>query len=83
MMRNIRLELARNPDFPEGSSAHGYEFMAPLGPDGTLDDEVWKSEKRTCEVRRFWAGEEDEHGRSSGAPQEFLGVSLRRHRQRP
>jgi hypothetical protein len=63
MMRNIRLELARNPDFPEGSPAHGYEFMAPLDADGTLDEAAWKTERRACEVRRFWAGDGDEHGR--------------------
>ncbi|MBL6601150.1 MAG: hypothetical protein ISP41_19865 [Alphaproteobacteria bacterium] len=63
MMRNVRLELARTPDFPEGSSAHGYEFTAPLHPDGTLDEEAWKAERQACKVRRFWAGDEDEHGR--------------------
>jgi hypothetical protein len=27
----IRLELARDHDFPDGSSERGYEFTAPLG----------------------------------------------------
>ena len=30
----IRLELARDHDFPDGSSERGYEFTAPLGQDG-------------------------------------------------
>ena len=33
-LSKIRLELARDPDFPEGSREHGYEFTAPLGADG-------------------------------------------------
>ena len=63
MMRNIRLELARNPDFPNGSSNHGYEFSAPLTPDGTLDEAAWKKARRACVVRRFWPGTRDETGR--------------------
>jgi hypothetical protein len=38
----IRLELARNAEFPEGSARHGYEFIAPLTPDGHLDPDGWK-----------------------------------------
>jgi len=60
MMRSIRLELARNPEFPEGSSAHGYELTAPLHSDGSLDEETWKTARQACTVRRFWAGAEDE-----------------------
>ena len=36
-LMRIRLELARSQDFPEGSSAHGYEFVAPLNKDGHID----------------------------------------------
>ena len=32
----IRLELARDHDFPEGSSERGYEFTAPLSADGRI-----------------------------------------------
>ena len=39
----IRLELARNAEFPEGSRAHGYEFIAPLGEDGHLDRDAGKT----------------------------------------
>jgi hypothetical protein len=63
MMRSIRLELARNPEFPEGGSAHGYELTAPLHSDGSLDEETWKTARQACTVRRFWAGAEDELGR--------------------
>lgn len=61
-VKTITLELARNPDFPEGSANHGYEFHAPLTPDGLLDKDAWKAEADRCTVRRFWAGEADEHG---------------------
>lgn len=60
--KTIRLHLARNAEFPQGSDAHGYEFVAPLKDDGTLDDAEWRTHKDRCRVRRFWAGEDDEHG---------------------
>ncbi len=33
-LTRIRMELARTDGFPEGSRAHGYEFVAPLTADG-------------------------------------------------
>ncbi len=38
----VRLELARDPAHPEGSSSHGYEFVAPLNDDGRIDAEAWR-----------------------------------------
>jgi len=61
-LKNIRLELARTKDYPEGSAAHGYEFVAPLDEDGHLDMAEWKQYRQVCTVLRFWAGEDDEHG---------------------
>ena len=61
-LSKIRLELARCPEFPNGSQNHGYEFFAPLTPDGHLDAETWRRERAKCTVRRFWAGEPDEAG---------------------
>lgn len=58
-VRTIRLELARNRDYPEGSSTRGYEFRAPLTPDGTLDQDAWGGVRQKCSVRRFWSGEAD------------------------
>ena len=58
----VRLELARSAAFPNGSARHGYEFVAPLDADGHLSAEVWKKNKAKCTVRRFTAGEGDEHG---------------------
>jgi len=61
-LKRIVLHLARTPDFPDGSSERGYEFYAPLDADGHLDAEGWKELRTRCTVRRFWHGEEDEHG---------------------
>ncbi len=36
-LKRIRLILARSKAFPEGSARHGYEFVAPLDPDGQHD----------------------------------------------
>lgn len=60
--RRIRLELARTPEFPEGSAQHGYELVAPLDAKGHLDAAAWRASKGACTVRRFWRGEADEHG---------------------
>lgn len=61
-LRQVRLELARNAEFPEGSAQRGYEFVAPLTDDGHLDRDGWGAQRAACTVRRFWAGEDDEHG---------------------
>ncbi len=61
-LKQIRLELARTPEFPNGSAAHGYELVAPLDARGHLDSAGFSDAKAACTVRRFWAGAEDEHG---------------------
>ena len=62
-LMKVRLELARNHDFPEGSSHHGYEFNAPLTEDGQISKQEWNQHATDCTVRRYWGDEEDEHGR--------------------
>lgn len=62
-LKKIRLELARTSDHPEGSTEHGYEFIAPLTADGHLDAEEWRTHKTACTVHRFWRGEDDQDGR--------------------
>lgn len=61
--RRIRLNLARSPEFPQGSSRHGYEFVAPLDEQGRIDVEQWRAHRDHCGVRRFWEGEDDQIGR--------------------
>jgi hypothetical protein len=63
MLRTIRLELARTKDFPDGSAAHGYEFVAPLDIEGRIDPEAFRRHRDACVVRRFWRGAADETGR--------------------
>ena len=62
LLKRIRLELARDHDYPEGSAAHGYEFVAPLNEAGHIDAEGWRRNRDACRVHRFWQGEEDEKG---------------------
>lgn len=57
-LKRITLHLARSKAFPEGSTAHGYEFIAPLDAEGYLDAEGWNEQRGACRVRRFWADEE-------------------------
>lgn len=61
-LSQIRLELARTPEFPQGSPDHGYEFIAPLTKDAHIDSKSWKDVKDRCRVVRFWGGEERELG---------------------
>lgn len=61
-LRRIRLELARDHDFPNGSSHHGYDFIAPLDDSGHLDAAEWRKERQRCRVKRFWQGETDRIG---------------------
>lgn len=60
--RTIRLELARTPEFPDGSREHGYEFVLPLDASGHIDVDAWRADKSRCTVRRFWGAEDSEDG---------------------
>ena len=62
-LRRIHLELARDHDFPLGSSKHGYDLVAPLDDDGHLIAAEWRSVREQCRVRRFWGDEAAEIGR--------------------
>ena len=61
-LSKIRLELARDHDFPDGSRERGYEFTALLAADGRIGESEWKANRGRCRVRRFWSGEPDEVG---------------------
>jgi hypothetical protein len=58
----IRLELARTPDFPDGSAAHAYVLHLPLLADGHIDALEWAADKPQATVRRLWPGEAIETG---------------------
>ena len=61
-LMRIRLELARDHDFPSGSREHGYDFIAPLDNDGHLVPAEWKANRERCRVKRFWGHEKAELG---------------------
>lgn len=61
-LKRIRLELARDHDYPNGSRDRGYDFIAPLDDKGHLDAAEWRKSRDRCRVKRFWAGEKDEIG---------------------
>jgi hypothetical protein len=58
-LKRIRLELARDHDFPDGSRERGYDLIAPLDQNDCLVAEEWRHNRGRCRVRRFWAGEEE------------------------
>jgi hypothetical protein len=60
--KRIRLNLARSKEFPDGSTLHGYEFVAPLDAKGHIDVAQWRAQREHCRVRRFWVGAPDETG---------------------
>lgn len=60
--QSVRLELARTPDFPQGSASRAYLVHLPLDGDGSVDlDELEKS-RASATVRRFWPNERDISG---------------------
>lgn len=62
MIRQVRLEMARCHDFPEGSRDHGYALALPLTPEGRLDRNTWLKHQDETGFRRFW-GDTEERGR--------------------
>jgi hypothetical protein len=56
-LRKITLHAARSKAFPDGSIRHGYEFHAPLTPDGRIDLEGWKAHRGECFAHRYWGDE--------------------------
>ncbi len=62
MLKRIRMELARDTDFPQGSARHGHDFVAPLDAEGRIDGEEFIKHKARCRVLRFWGDDEHEAG---------------------
>jgi hypothetical protein len=60
--QKIRLELARTPEFVNGSALRGYELVAPLNRKGFLDETAWRRDKTRATALRFWEGEKDIEG---------------------
>ena len=58
----VRLELARTPDFPEGSASRAYMLRVPLDRQGLIDEASLLSRPAMATVRRFWPNEPDQTG---------------------
>jgi len=58
----IRLELARSPEFPEGSAAHAYLLRVPLDGHAIADSDALRAHPERAEVLRIWPDEPDQHG---------------------
>jgi hypothetical protein len=60
--RKIRLELAREPDHPEGDNRFSYILIAPLDAASRIDHETWKHHREASRVVRQRPGEPDASG---------------------
>jgi hypothetical protein len=58
----IRMHLARTPDFPDGSSLHGYVVVAPIDGQDHIDLPAWRANRKNCTVTRHWGREAEAHG---------------------
>ena len=60
--RKIRIELAREPDHPEGDAGVAYVILAPLDANDKIDPALWRAHREACRITRSRPSEEDEHG---------------------
>jgi len=58
----IRLELARTPEFPEGSVGRAYLLRLPLDASGMIDTTAFETSPQLATVRRYWPNERDKEG---------------------
>lgn len=59
---SIRLELARTPDFPDGSASRAYLVRLPLDEGGLIEEGSLSREPARATVHRFWPNEPDTSG---------------------
>jgi hypothetical protein len=60
--KTIRLELARTPEFPEGSAAHAYVLRLPIDDNGFIESSALKHPVESPLVHRMWPDEPDRKG---------------------
>lgn len=60
--QSIRLELARTPEFPQGSASRAYLLHLPLDDHGLIDEPLRQSCPARATVHRFWPNEADLSG---------------------
>ena len=66
--QSIRLELARTPEFPQGSASRAYLLHLPLDQNGLIDEAALRGSPSLATVRRFWPGQPDRSGYVVGSP---------------
>jgi hypothetical protein len=57
--KTVRLELARTPDFPNGSPIRAYLLRLPLDPEGLIETAEFGATPALASVRRYWPNEAD------------------------
>ena len=64
-LSRVVMRLARNPgtEFADGDDHRGYTLVAPLTPDGKLDEAAFRTRRAACTVRRFAPDEDAQEGR--------------------
>ena len=60
--KDIRMELACAPQFPQGSPHRCYLLHLPLGGRGLIDEDLVRATPRHATVRRFWPSQPDLRG---------------------
>ncbi len=60
--RRIRLQLAREPQHPQGDALTGYLLTAPLDREGRLNVDAARAHKDACRVVRFREGQNNQEG---------------------
>src|SRR5271167_382811 len=61
-LRKVILHAARSKEYPAGSIRRGYDFIAPLTPEGRIDLDGWKTHRGECFAHRFWDDEPAQRG---------------------
>ena len=67
--KSIRLELARTPDYPEGSASRTYLLRLPLDEDSLIDERMLEHAPALATVHRYWPSEPDMFGYVIRTPQ--------------
>jgi hypothetical protein len=64
-LSRIVMRLARNPgtEFADGDDHRGYALVAPLTPDGKLDEHAFREHRAECVARRFAHDEDPVEGK--------------------
>lgn len=59
---SLRLELARTPEYPDGSANHVYLLHLPIGAAGFIDEVRLRAHPERATVHRYWGEEPHRRG---------------------